>query len=475
MEAEHSEIVIGLVTPIGTETSELADRVRGELSKFAYTTVVIKISDLLGSSPLVVGEPEDVRVRRLISAGDDLCRRNITDDHPHGDPATLARLAVREIRLARLSLLRAAGETEDADKLTKEHPRTAYVLHSLKRTAEVELLREIYADQFVLIGSQGSRQQREENLLSRPIAASTDEERLSVVRDLIKLDANEEETCGQKMNDTYPLADFFLRDNEVERAVRLLFGEPIEPDIGEFAMYIARASRARSLAASRKVGAAVVVGGSVISTGFNEVPTGHAPDVLQGTDASERAKRANVLDTLVHLRDAGLLNPEAADADDDLLLDKAMAALKGGELLNVIEYQRAVHAEASAIDDATVRGVSPAGGDLYVTTYPCHLCYKHALSVHLARVFYIEPYAKSRATAMYPDGSDDRLIPYAGVAPKRYIDVFDKRAAPVSDPDGMFKEIDRRVAVPLLGFVRNTDERATQERLAVHGLLEELQ
>ncbi len=33
-------------------------------------------------------------------------------------------------------------------------------------------------------------------------------------------------------------------------------------------------------------------------------------------------------------------------------VDKAVEALKGGELMNVIEYQRAVHAEARAIDVA---------------------------------------------------------------------------------------------------------------------------
>lgn len=82
----------------------------------------------------------------------------------------------------------------------------------------------------------------------------------------------------------------------------------------------------------------------------------------------------------------------------------AAAALDKGELLSVIEYQRAVHAEARAIDDATVRGVSPAGGTLFVTTYPCHLCYKHALSVRLDHIEYIEPYPKSRAVAMFSKG-----------------------------------------------------------------------
>jgi hypothetical protein len=55
------------------------------------------------------------------------------------------------------------------------------------------------------------------------------------------------------------------------------------------------------------------------------------------------------------LKTAGLL----ADGLDGDGVDQAVAALKGGELISVIEYQRAVHAEARAIDDATEIGGRP--------------------------------------------------------------------------------------------------------------------
>jgi cytidine deaminase len=195
--------------------------------------------------------------------------------------------------------------------------------------------------------------------------------------------------------------------------------------------------------------------------------------VLVGQDTSERLKRDNVLDTMSRLKVSDLLRPEVAAQTDEDLVTAAIDALKGGELLAVIEYQRAVHAEAKAIDDATVRAVSPAGGTLYVTTYPCHLCNKHALSVSLSGIEYIEPYPKSRAVAMYPESSDERLIPYAGVAPRRYIEVFDDRPPFLSDPSGKFLLTDRRVAKPLLSHVRNDDDRDAEERVAVNGLKEE--
>jgi len=469
------ELVIGLVTPVGTNTGDLAIALSGALSDYNYTAITIRLSDQLPADQLPpLGEGEDQRIRRLIEAGDAFCRNHSSPMQPEGDPAALARLAVREIRRARLALFRQDGDTRPVEKLKEGRPRTAYILHSLKRPAEIQLLRQIYADQFVLIGSQGTLQQRENNLMLRPMTLADRQKKRQAVHDLIKLDADERSPAGQRVNDTYPQADFFLRDNDVRRTIELLFGEPIAPDIGEFAMYTARASRARSLAGSRKVGAAIVVEDSVVATGFNDVPHGQVPDVIEGRDTSEQLKRDNVLDTVYRLKEKGLLKQNAGVTHDELT-QSALEALKGGELLAIIEYQRAVHAEARAIDDATIRGVSPVGGTLYVTTYPCHLCYKHALSVKIANVQYIEPYPKSRAVSMYPDGNDEWLTPYAGVAPRRYIEIFDDRPPFVSDSSGRFHPIDRRVALPLVSRLRNDDDRDAEERLAVNGLKEEYQ
>ncbi len=474
--AEGCELVIGLVTPVGTNTTELAETVKRVLSDCDYTPIVIRLSDLLPigvGAPAPLGEFEDHRIQRLIAAGNQFCKLN-------ADPAALARLAVKEIRKTRLQLhrqdekLRHDEEVRPADELVASaRPRTAYILHSLKRSDEVELLREIYAGQFILIGSQGTYEQRIANLLQRNLSPTSDTGKRDVVEQLIRHDANDHDPLGQNVNDTYPQADFFLNNNDdVDRVVGLLFGEPVAPQIGEYAMYVARASAARSLAFSRKVGAAIVVGDAVVSTGYNDVPHGQVSDVLQSADTSEQFKQANLRDTLSRLKDAGMLREDLAAIGDEAVA-QAASALKGGELMGVIEYQRAVHAEAWAIDDATVRGVSPKDGTLYVTTYPCHLCYKHALSVRIKEVRYIDPYPKSRAPTMFPEGSADRLVPFAGVAPRRYMETFDDRPAFLSDSSGTFQVINRRVAHPLLGHVRNDADRADRERSAVNGLREE--
>jgi deoxycytidylate deaminase len=469
-EVADSELIVGLVTPVGTQTEYLAKAVQGSLTDCGYIAVVIKLSDLLPASSAPVGENEDHRIKRLIAAGNHFCEEN-------GDAAAIARLAVREIRRTRLQLLRQDGDKRPALEI-HNRPRTAYILHSLKRADEVELLREIYGGQFLLVGCQGTRKQRRANLLRRNLSATSSEEKEAIVDELMAIDSKDQDPFGQNVNGTYPQADFFLQSNDlnknVDRLVGLLFGEPIAPTIGEYAMYVARASGARSLAASRKVGAAIVVDDAVVATGYNDVPHGQQSDVLQGIDTSEQFKRDNLRDTLLKLREAGMLSGDMPEIDDEAVT-KAAEALERGELMSVIEYQRAVHAEARAIDDATVRGISTQDGALYVTTYPCHLCYKHALSARLKSVVYVEPYSKSRAVAMFPLGSDGRLTPFAGVAPRRYMATFDDRPAFLSVPPGIFEKKDRRVAHPILSQIRDNVDRADRERAANNGLREEYQ
>lgn len=468
MVTKGPELVIGLVAPLGTSTTELATEVKGALAAYGYKPVIIKMSDLIpGSGPL--GEAEDDRIRRLIAAGNAFCKAN--DD----DPAALARLAINRIRASRIDLLRQTGDTRPTEDLViGGRPRTAYIIQSLKRLDEVQLLREVYGSQFILLGSQGTLEQRTASLMRLSLSSLPESSRRDLVKLLIQVDAKDDDPLGQNVNATYPQADFFIRNNarsEIDRVIGLLFGASIAPEIGEFAMYVARASRARSLAASRKVGAAIVVGDAVVATGYNDVPHGQESDILEGVDTSEQFKRDNLSDTLRRLKSAGMLND--AVTIDEAAVSAAAAALKGGDLLSVIEYQRAVHAEARAIDDATIRGVSTVDGVLYVTTFPCHLCYKHALSARIKRVEYIDPYPKSRAVQMYPVDVEERLIPFTGVAPRRYLEIFDDRPAPQSDESGRFPTHDPSVAQPLVGPVSEDDSRADKERRAIHRLKEQ--
>ena len=459
------ELIFGLVTPVGTNTSQLAERLRTALSQWNYRSIPIKLTDYFNQqAPPPQGEFEDHRIHRLISAGNEWCQ-------DHNDNRAVARIALLMIRAARLQLHAAAGESiaDDEEKyLSRPVPRTAYIIHSLKRPQEVSLLRSIYGQQFVLVASQAPYEQRIANLTGRALSKAADADRDQIASDLVRIDANEEHDFGQRVNDTYPQADYFLHfDESAERLVELLFGvQTIAPTTGELAMFLAQATAHKSLAPSRRVGAALTLGGSVIAVGCNDVPYGEEPDLLAGEDASELFKKELELDTLQRLEEKGLLRADLQLNADGI--QEAHEALAGGQLASVIEYQRPVHAEVSVISDAARRGQAVEGSTLYCTTFPCHLCFKAAIEIRVEKVVYILPYPKSKAELMYPR-STDLLKPYEGVAPRSYQRFFE-RTPPKSDGAGKYPVIEEMTAVPPFSEPLNIAVVADAESEAVEQL-----
>ena len=57
------------------------------------------------------------------------------------------------------------------------------------------------------------------------------------------------------------------------------------------------------------------------------------------------------------------------------------------------DLSTALHAEAAIIAAAARRGVSLAGADLYVTTFPCPACARLIAEAGLRRCFFAGPYS----------------------------------------------------------------------------------
>ena len=454
------ELVIGLVTPIGTNTSSVAERIRTALAKWNYRSHTVRISEYFdaihGGAP--PGEFEDERVGRLIGVGNDWCQR-------HNDAAACAYLAVLQIRVARKALNRARGLSgTEAELLSTPVPRQAYVIHSLKRVAEVQVLSQLYGTQFLLVGCQAKFEDRLETIASRALSVSDEDSKRAVARALIDLDGSENNPMGQKVNETFPQSDYFLGVNEsAERFVDLVFGDPRRPPTsGELAMYLAQATSVQSLSASRRVGAALVAENDVIAVGCNDVPPGEEPDVLVGKDTSEQFKRDLLQDTLRRLRDGNWLAPDKAALALTVLVDEALELLENSQLMSVIEYQRPVHAEVAAISNAARRGQRVSGTALYCTTFPCHLCFKALLAAGVETVYYIHPYPKSRAQEMYPH-SRQRLTPYEGIAPSSYMSLFEERPVLKADEAGVYPTVNYEIWQPIISPDRTPEEIAADE------------
>jgi deoxycytidylate deaminase len=458
------ELVVGVVTPVGTNTADFVARIRGALAEWNYGSTTIKLSDYFDSSA-PSGEHEDERILRLIAAGNDWCREQAS-------VFGVAPLACQQISVARVVEHQRRGRGDDPGLAAEPLSRHAFLLHSLKRPGEVELLRYVYGDAFVLLATDAPVDVRLQTLSDRLRTHVTldDEDLRRKARDLINADAAESDEFGQDVAKTYPLADVFIApDRDPDRAIALLFGDSTQaPTVGESAMFAAWATAARSLTASRRVGAAIVRNGSLLSVGMNEVPGifGLTPDAVLGYDYSELEKQELAIRAAETLAEQGWLDETKSQLlanDRDEFDRSAVEVFRNSPIMDVIEYQRAVHAEMWAILDAAKRGVSLQDTEMYGTTYPCHLCWKHVFTSGIKKMYYIDTYPKSRAESMYAP-THRMLEKYIGVAPRKYLRFFQDRELIGADRAGRIESIRRDDAQPL---VRELPAEAVMAREAV--------
>jgi len=449
------ELVIALAYPIGTDMNRimrlLIDSIRETGCRVVPITLIFSVKNyILGSarSSRLLSELGTYHQERALQELGTLCRKIY-------GPAALAEVGLIEIDQARAAFS-GTGPPQDV----------VYILQSLKRKEEVELLREQFRGAFFLLSANSSRAIRTQKLAAvikrrRDFPPHSDPTKLA--RELIDRDLRESETegLGQALGQTFHLADYFVDSDDVpgcevaiRRFVELLFGNPfLTPSRAEFAMYHATAAQLRSADLSRQVGCAIAsTDGSIVAVGTNDVPKaggglyweGDVPDGRDFVFYSARARTDRMREILVELvahalrasKRTGFPGPRAATASANIVVtgmleDPGFKSLR----FNVIDLGRAVHAEMDAITTAARRGVSIVGCDLYTTTFPCHNCAKHIVAAGLKSVRFIEPYPKSIAEDLYPDsitvdppgGQQDGKIPFSpfvGVAPRRYSDFY---------------------------------------------------
>jgi len=122
------------------------------------------------------------------------------------------------------------------------------------------------------------------------------------------------------------------------------------PDIDTYFMNIARVVATRSTCLHRKVGAVIVRGKQIVSTGYNGAPAGHA-----------------------HCLDIG-------------------CAREGVPSGRNMELCRGAHAEQNAINFAARYGIAIEGAWIYCTHYPCSACAKSIINAGITRVIYEQDY-----------------------------------------------------------------------------------
>jgi deoxycytidylate deaminase len=443
------ELVVALVSAIGTDMEGVETALQEAFGRVGYHTSDVRLSELLDQLvPFqnLAHVEEDQRYAEHMTAGTSL-RNQLT----RGDAlAILAVGAIREIRQSQ-----GGSPNESLDEW-------AYILRSLKHPDEVGTLRRLYGPGLLVVSAYCPREKRLSDLATR-IARSrhafqSDQYRadaeILVQRDL----AERDEPFGQNVRDTFPLGDVFVDASDpgglrgaTNRFVELVFSNTFHtPNRDEYGMFHARAAALRSASLARQVGSVVATSqGDIVAVGANEVPRAggglywpgdpdDARDFNLGEDSSDVMRRALVTDVIHRMRDAGWLSEERMNQSVENLVEEALrrgagSLMSGSHVMNIIEFNRAVHAEMAALVDAARRGVSVAGNTLYSSTFPCHDCAKHIVAAGIKRVVYIEPYPKSLAPDLYldsisVDGEQPDVVsfePFVGVAPVRYMELFE--------------------------------------------------
>jgi deoxycytidylate deaminase len=475
--SNSNELVFAVVGHAGSGTTLVAKALKAVLTETSFSgnrfeVEILKARDVIKGWAERHGEKlpiarsdgeryiEDVRIYQDL--GDNM-RAQLTSDGEQ-DHAAVAReliLSIRDTRARTLKVSADPGQPVEPDG----KPR-AYILDSLRHPAEVNLLRAVYGDAFILIGvvcEEGKRINR--------ISHKYSDAGHPTVKKFMERDEAAKEKNGQQVAKAFHLSDFFV-DNTVDRTLAdavtgnehwvvvedlsrfikiLTHSELVRPRIGETAMHHANSAKMRSACLSRQVGAALVdAEGNIIATGTNEVPKAGGGVYGEAFGSDEHEGRCGMLqpESQRFCRNTKTQNEIIDDLIDTIAeLEKtapdrkiALAAeLRRTRIGLLLEFSRAVHAEMDAILSAARQGERLSGTRLFVTTFPCHYCARHIVSAGVDEVQYIEPYPKSQALELHSDaiqievtgwhppsdgGARVLFRPFSGVAPRFYKKAF---------------------------------------------------
>lgn len=427
---ESSEIVIGLVSAVGTETTRVVTPLTDRLRHFGYEAKEIKVSSLLVTGETPSSEYE--RIKSLMCAGDK--RREDTGLN---------------------SILAYGAASLIADSRDDRKPKRAYIINSLKHPDEVEALRKIYGQGFYLFGIHADKKRRLHYL--------TNDKNLtdSQAIELTDIDEDEKVKHGQRTRDTFHLGDFYINfgknddqvKNTIQRFLDLIFSHPYKnPTFDEFAMFMAFSSSVRSGDLSRQVGAVVARNDQILSTGANETPrqggglywarideaSGKVIDDQDGKDytRNEDSNKIEQQEILSEIMKGVIKNIPELSSDQKSEIERV---LNQSRIKDLTEFGRVVHAEMESILSCSRAGIPTINGTLYCTTFPCHNCAKHIIAAGIKRVVYVEPYPKSKALEFHSDSirlrtkleADEETAsnyvvfePFTGVGARRFLDFF---------------------------------------------------
>jgi deoxycytidylate deaminase len=444
-ETHTEEVVFGVCSQIGSIKKEVIDSIEKSFIGFGYDVRIIKLREFI--DPFINDNsyhkdrtPKFNEHIKKIETGNFLREKNGKD--------YLANLAITKIATEKAKKFDIKS-TKDVDKV--ESQRICYIIDSIKNTSELSTFRDVYQGVFYLLSIYTPLKERINNLSFPDISISEAEELISI--DQFENLPNKN---GQQVRKVFVDGDFFIRVEEktkpeiqstIDRYVNLIFEYGIEtPTIEERAMYEAKSASVNSACLSRQVGASIITkSGELISTGWNDVPK-YGGDLYTSSDIEDNRcfnsgkcyndYNKSLIKKYIQSEFKKKIDKENSDDIDNIrnkittLLDET---LEESSIKTLIEFSRSVHAEMHAIINAgKLNGEKIRGSILFCTTYPCHNCARHIIAAGIEKVYYIEPYIKSKAPELHNDSITEneneqnkvQILLFEGVSPRRYLSFF---------------------------------------------------
>ncbi|WP_271893574.1 anti-phage dCTP deaminase [Candidatus Phyllobacterium onerii] len=449
-ELNYPEIVLGIVSPIGTDLLPAVSSITSQFEALGYDVYHIKLSALFNVIADLIGYKKLLSTSRYEKVNTYIDFGNfLRETYGKGILGSFSVMKIAEKRIEK---------SEQTPQRRKTDIRgTLYIIDQLKTEAELDLLREVYGPLFFQISVYSARDIRVDNL-SKIMAHDDKKADRNAYREkaeqLVMRDEDEQDKpFGQKVGKIFQSADVVLNagkndataniDRQIDRFVQLLFGyNGYSPTRMEYGMFVAYSAALRSLDLSRQVGAAIFrESGEIATLGANEVPKALGGtywcnevyddrEYVRGSDSNDKRK-----DELLH----EVL--EIALGKNFKLIPEMQKSLDNSQFMDALEYGRIVHAEMCAVTDAARLGIGIAGGTIYCTTFPCHMCSKHIVASGLAHVVFLEPYPKSLTADMHSDSvkiegttrgiyesfPSVNFAPFFGITPRRYRELFSRK------------------------------------------------
>ncbi|MBA5778553.1 hypothetical protein H2509_15600 [Stappia sp. F7233] len=458
------ELIVGMVGAVGAGVSRASVELKRILERdYGYSVEIIKASDLIreNANKTSNSNPEKEganRIKELQAVGTEL-RDKFGEDY-------IAAKVIERIAVQR----KTKGGYDESKKVPQpKRLRQATIVDSLKHPKETYLFRRVYGGiywQFTVFSPESVREGR-----LRRLGIEKDQ-----LPGIFTRDENDKEgDHGQKVSRTAYLSDFFIRnDGEndarltavIERYLEIIFNISVHtPTADEAGMYAAVSAASKSACLSRQVGAAIFsADGELISVGWNDVPKAHG-GLYSSNDHdgdhrcylwgekhchNDRKKEELYEKIFKKMKENNLLGKGVSNV-------KLRSALIETPVKDLIEYSRSIHAEMEAIVSAGRAGkIGMVGGTLYTTTFPCHNCARHIVAAGIAKVYYVEPYAKSLALELHSDAIDVRdgednkvaFLQYEGVGPDSALKLFHHGIE--RKEGGKARAVEKKTAQPVL-------------------------